>query len=239
MLGHSHAMSGAAVGAALLPVAPVTGTTQQVAWVAAWAGFAMLPDLDQRGATIGRLWGPITALVSTGIGKLARGHRNGTHDALLAPLAFGGLAALSTLHPWASMALLAFAIGIAAKALHFMVPGSAENTWVGNLALSWAAAWWLTDTGNATFTWLPIAVAGGVLVHIAGDALTVGGCPVPFTWMDGHAARYSLKLFKTGAGIETFVLAPAFLLVAIALTYQHTGLSDWWPAIRSTLEAAQ
>ena len=239
MMGHSHAMSGAAVGAALLPVAPVSGITQQVAWVAAWAGFAMLPDLDQRGATIGRLWGPITAVVATGIGKLAKGHRNGTHDAVLAPIAFGALACLAPLHPWASLALLAFAIGIAAKALNFMVPGNAENTWVGNLALSWGAAWWLTDTGHAAFGWLPFAVAGGVLVHIAGDALTVGGCPVPFTWLDGKASRYTLGLFKTGAGVERLLLAPGFLVVALVLVYQHTGLSSWWPAVRSTLEAAQ
>lgn len=242
MLGPSHAMSGLAVGALTLPAAStigVQGATQQVAWVSAMAGFAMLPDLDQRGATVGRLWGPITAVVATGIGKVARGHRNGTHDAVAAPLVFGGLALLATLHPWASLALLAFAIGIAAKAMHLFVPGRAENTVIGNLALSWGAAYWLTDTGHATFGWLPFAVAGGVLVHIAGDALTVGGCPVPFTWMDGKASRYSLKLFKTGAGVEKYVLAPGFLLAALTLFYLNTGLADFGQTLRDTLEAAQ
>ena len=47
MLGHSHALSGLAAGAATLPWAPVHGTVSQVAWVAAVGGFAMLPDLDE------------------------------------------------------------------------------------------------------------------------------------------------------------------------------------------------
>jgi membrane-bound metal-dependent hydrolase YbcI (DUF457 family) len=233
-------MSGMAVGALTIPAAAqigVTGTTQQVAWVCAMAGFAMLPDLDQRGATIGRLWGPITAVVATGIGKVAKGHRNGTHDAVLAPLAFGGIALLAPLHPWASMALLAFAIGIAAKAMHLFVPGGSENTVLGNLALSWGGAYFLTQQGDATFGWLPFAVAGGVLVHIAGDALTVGGCPVPLTWMDGHAKRYSLKLFKTGRPIETHFLAWVFLAIGLYGVWLHVTMPDFEGAIRDAVEA--
>lgn len=236
MLGPSHAMSGLAVGALTIPVAPVAGGVEQVAWVAAWAGFAMLPDLDQRGATLGRLWGPVTAILATGIGTIARGHRNGTHDAILAPLLFGGAAVLATLHPWASLALLAFSIGIALKACHNVVPGRLEDSWPTNLAVSWVAAWWLTQHGHAAYEWLPLAVAGGVLVHIAGDALTVGGCPVPFTWIDGKASRYTLGLFKTGAPIEP-VLAAGFTAVAAWAFYTNTALPDAWHAIRSTVEA--
>ena len=237
MLGHSHAVSGLLVGAGTLPVAPVHGFTEQVAWVAAWGGMAMLPDLDQRGATVGRLWGPLTAVVATGIGKVARGHRNGTHDAILAPLVFGSLAAAAPLHPWVSLTVLAFAIGIALKACHFAIPGQLENTWLGNLALSWGGAWWLTEHGTTTLPWLPLAVAGGVLVHIAGDALTVGGCPVPFTWMDGKTQRYSLRLFRTGAAVETWVIAPALMLAAGWLLYANTGLYDFGEAVRQAWAA--
>ena len=72
MLGHSHALSGLATGAATLPWVPVHGTVAQVAWVSAVGGFAMLPDLDQKGSTISRMWGPLTDLPSGLINAVAR-----------------------------------------------------------------------------------------------------------------------------------------------------------------------
>ena len=56
MLGHSHALSGLAAGAATLPWAPVHGTVAQMSWIAAAGGFAMLPDLDHRGSTVSDMW---------------------------------------------------------------------------------------------------------------------------------------------------------------------------------------
>ena len=46
MLGHSHALSGLAAGAATLPWAPVHGTVAQMSWIAAAGGFAMLATND-------------------------------------------------------------------------------------------------------------------------------------------------------------------------------------------------
>ena len=60
VLGHSHALSGLAAGAATLPWAPVGGTVGQVAWIATVGGMAMLPDLDHSGSTVSDMWGPIT-----------------------------------------------------------------------------------------------------------------------------------------------------------------------------------
>ena len=109
MLGHSHATTGLAAGAALLPLAPVAGTAEQLAWVAAWGGFALLPDLDQgglhwrralprlSGSTVATMWGPVTTALSTAVARIARGHRQGTHDVLLAPLVFGAVTALASL----------------------------------------------------------------------------------------------------------------------------------------------
>lgn len=226
MMGHSHAVSGLAVGAALLPIAPVHGLTAQVAWMAVWAGSAMLPDFDQRGATIGRMWGWPTQAVATGIGAACRGHRNGTHDLILGPAAFAGIAYASTFHPWALLVVLAFTIGTALKACAFAIPGNTENTVLGNLALSWGGAWWLVHAGIGSPHWLPVAVGGGAVVHILGDALTVGGCPVPFTWFDGHATRYKLGLFRTGSGVERNVVAPALIAVAGGLLWFNSSLFD-------------
>ncbi|MCV2488726.1 metal-dependent hydrolase [Geodermatophilus sp. YIM 151500] len=224
MLGHSHALSGLATGAVTLPWAPVQGTVGQVAWVAAVGGFAMLPDLDQRGATISRMWGPLSDVPSGVVGTVARGHRWGTHDAVLAPVVFGFLALLASGWYWSSLLLMAVAIGLALRALHFVIPGRAENTVIGNLLLSWGGAWLLLEH-LAGPLWLPWAVATGVLVHIAGDALTSHGIPVPVLWVVGRA-RLKLSPLRTGATLEKAVLVPLFFATAVAFAYVNTAARD-------------
>ncbi len=228
MLGHTHAMSGLAAGAATLPLAPVQGPLEQLAWVAAWGGFALLPDLDQgglhwrgpmprlSGSTVARMWGPVTTALASGVAVIARGHRNGTHDVLLAPLVLGVLAALAGRYPWTSLVLMALAIGLALQACHVVLPGRIERSVVGNLLLSFAGAWWSTRTGEVALEWLPWAVAGGVITHIVGDWLTVGGVPVPLTWIRGRPRRVSARLFRTGAAVEG-LLAGAFAATAVVL----------------------
>ena len=224
MLGHSHALSGLAAGAASLPWAPVQGTVSQVAWVAAVGGFAMLPDLDQRGTTISGMWGPITDVPSGVVGTAARGHRWGTHDAVLAPVGFGLLAYLAAGSFWSSLLLLALAIGLGLRALHFVIPGRAENTVAGNLILSWGGAWLLLAHSPGP-AWLPWAVALGVLVHIAGDAITCEGVPLPLLWMI-RRGRLALIPLRTGTALEKAVLTPLFLTTAIAFGYLNTGAQD-------------
>jgi len=219
VLGHSHALSGLAAGAATLPWAPVTGTGQ-AAWIAAAGGFAMLPDLDQRGSTISRMWGPLTDAPAGAVGLIARGHRAGTHDAVLAPLGFGLLAYAASWYLWSSLLVLALAIGLALRALHFVIPGRAENTVIGNLVLSWGGAWWLLAHIPSP-AWLPYAVALGVLTHIAGDALTCGGVPFPLLWTV-NGGRLAFFPLRTGATVEKALLAPAFLLATIVFVYLNT-----------------
>jgi membrane-bound metal-dependent hydrolase YbcI (DUF457 family) len=220
MLGHSHALSGLAAGAATLPWAPAHGTVAQISWVAAVGGFAMLPDLDHSGSTVSDMWGPITDVPSGGIGRFAQGHRWGTHDALLGPAAFGGLAFLAADAFWSSLLLMALAIGLALRALNFAIPGRVENTVVGNLILSWGGAWLLLAHSPSP-AWLPWAVALGCLTHIAGDAITTAGIPVPVLWVF-HRSRLKLLPIRTGNVIETGVLVPLFLGVAVCLLYVNT-----------------
>ena len=40
---------------------------------------------------------------------------------------------------------MALAIGLALRALNFVIPGRVENTVVGNLVLSWGGAWLLLE----------------------------------------------------------------------------------------------
>lgn len=222
MLGHSHALSGLAAGAATLPWAPVHGAVAQMSWIAAVGGFAMLPDLDQRGSTVSDMWGAVTDVPSGAIGRLARGHRWGTHDALLAPLAFGGLAVLATERYWSSLLVMALAIGLALRALHFVIPGRAENTVVGNLVLSWGGAWLLLEHSPPP-TWLPWAVAAGVLTHIVGDAITTAGVPAPLLWLVNRG-RLVFFPIRTGATLEKSVLVPLFLVATVGFIWVNTDL---------------
>ena len=227
MLGHSHALSGLAAGAAVLPWAPVHGTVGQVAWVAACGGFAMLPDLDQEGTTISRMWGPISDLPAKAINWVSGGHRWGTHDAVLGPAVFGGLALLASHSFWSSLVLLAVAIGLALRALNFVIPGNTETTLIGNLAASWIGAWFLLQHSPAPL-WLPYAVGIGVLAHIAGDFLTREGIPVPVLWLV-HRCRIALVHLRTGTTVERMLLAPAFLVLTLVFLYLNTaarGLVD-------------
>lgn len=237
MLGHSHALSGLAAGAATLPWAPVEGTVAQVAWIAAVGGMAMLPDLDHSGSTVSDMWGPVTDVPSGAIGRLAQGHRWGTHDAVLAPVAFGALAVAAAGAFWSSLLLMALAIGLALRALHFVIPGRAENTVVGNLVLSWCGAWLLLEHMPPP-AWLPWAVALGVLTHIAGDAITKQGVPVPLIWLVKRC-RLVLMPLRTGAALEKAVLAPGFVAVTLWFVYANTAVraavDPWLADLRGLL----
>src|SRR6195952_699760 len=220
MLGHSHALSGLAAGAATLPWAPAHGTVAQIPWGAGVGGFPMLPALARSGSTVPEMWGRVTDVPSGAIGRFAQGHRWGTHDAILGPAAFGGLAYLAADAFWSSLLLLALSIGLALRALNFVIPGRAENTVVGNLILSWGGAWLLLSHSPSP-GWLPWAVALGCLTHIAGDAITTAGIPVPLLWIF-HRARLKLLPIRTGNVIEKGVLVPLFLATAVCLLYVNT-----------------
>ncbi|MCI2237703.1 metal-dependent hydrolase [Paenibacillus sp. TRM 82003] len=232
-MAHSHACTGLAAGAATLPLAPVHGPVATAAWVAAWGGAALLPDFDQggiswkralprpTGSTVAQMWGPLTTTAASLVGRLAGGHRWGTHDPLLAPVLFGALAWAAALHPVTSLAVLAFVTGAALRGCHFVIPGQVETTVLGNLALSFGLAWWVLDRHPAGVPWLPWAVAGGVLVHVVGDWLTVGGVPrplaVPLALLGGRRRRTALGLFRTGARVEHAIAALAVALTAVLL----------------------
>jgi membrane-bound metal-dependent hydrolase YbcI (DUF457 family) len=237
VLGHSHALSGLAAGAATIPWAPVEGPVAQVAWIAAVGGMSMLPDLDHSGSTVSDMWGPVTDVPSGAVGRLAQGHRWGTHDAVLAPVAFGALALAAANAFWSSLLLMALAIGLALRALHFVIPGRTENTVVGNLVLSWGGAWLLLEHMPSP-AWLPWAVALGVLTHIAGDAITTQGVPVPLVWVI-RRCRLALTPLRTGTVLEKAVLAPSFVVVALWFVYANTGVraavDPWLQDLRGLL----
>lgn len=266
MDGQNHSGMGAGVGAAALPwvavgavtFAPVTGALEQLGFVAACAGAAMLPDFDQgtlkivkwkwgvprfsldvHGSTVTRLWGLASFVPAWLIGKIARGHRWGTHDVILGPLAFAVVFQLATLNRWTAWVALSFVIGLAAKALNWCIPGDTENTAWGNMAASlgagwlltigspWlavhlpgvSAAWWLEHIGGGLPGWLPAAVWLGCITHLLGDFLTEGGLPVPIV---GVLKKKRVRLpkalaLKTGGDVEKSLHWPIRLAVIFVL----------------------
>lgn len=230
-MGYNHAASGLVTGIATLPLAPVAGWGSQVAWVVAFGGMALLSDLDSPNATASRMWGPVTGALSGVVGTLTGGHRGATHDAVLAPIVAGGLAAVAMMHTTAFAVVLALAIGLALRGLALTGAGSLGAA--ANLAVSAGGAWWLTVNGAAQGFPLPLVVAGGVLVHIAGDFLTDRGVPVPVLWLFDPTRRMGLGLFSTNRSVEKLVVAPALTGIGLLLVWRQFGESNSIAAVFS------
>lgn len=222
MMGSSHAATGVLAGLVTLPLAPVHGPAESAAWVAVWAGAALAPDLDTHGSSAARVWGWPTRAAGTLIGRAARGHRAGTHDIAVAPVvAFTVFAAASL---WAPLAVLAVALlaGLAQVALDPLIPGNGRHA-LTNTVLSFGFAWWAVTVADVSTWWLPVAVAGGVVVHILGDSLTTSGVPIVGAWLMPIPRRqvpsWGLRRFRTGSRFERKRVAPLlnFLIVLAAV----------------------
>jgi membrane-bound metal-dependent hydrolase YbcI (DUF457 family) len=222
-MGRTHVLTGLVGGALAWDAAPGVSTTRDgVLWVAACGGFSLLPDLDQRGTSAARMWGPITQAVARGVGWVARGHRVGTHDILLAPVVAGGVAALAAGHRWPSGVLVAVAVGLGLRGLVVLRVARRLRAWPLNVGLSAGVGWWATGQGQG-LPWLPWAVAAGVVAHILGDALTTGRVPVPLLWMRGTKPRWGLPLGDTGTWVEP-ALSGVSLVWLVVIVGQHHGI---------------
>jgi len=241
MNGRTHAATGLLVGAATVPFTHLPSPVAVLAWTAAWGGAALLPDFDQggitwhdrgflakpTGSTVVTMWGWVSWAPARLVGKLAGGHRWGTHDPILAPLAVAMLAFAASRFQLTQLPLLAVVIGAALHACSSYIPGRLETTTAGNLALSLIGAWALNYHAPFTLHWLPVALAGGTFVHIAGDALTRGGVPRPLATLTrragGRRARMSLNLFATGDLHFETPIAVASAVITVALLTRSTG----------------
>lgn len=190
MMGAHHAASGAAAWVALtsglsfFPALNLVSMSPLEVGIGAivCAGAALVPDADHPSATIAQSAGVVskaaTSLLSAGSG----GHRNGTHSGislvavLLVAWLFGEQGWINDT-PWSP-----FVIGagiVAALMFTFALK-------VLRIIRSWPLAW-LTGIAAATvitaffpslWAWLPLSIAVGWVVHLAGDLLTVGGLPL-------------------------------------------------------------
>lgn len=248
MMGGSHALTGVAAWIAITSTAPAAlglaplGTDGVLLGSLVTAGAALVADADHHNATIAHSLpdlGPIkspTRLLAEGVGKIAGGHRHGTHS-VVGIVAFTAIAAAANLviipnEQFGSInvggGLLALLlIAFAMKALK-LSRGGWMTTW--GYAIVGAAA--VTLYAPDTWGWLPLAMCVGVCVHIAGDMLTVGGCPIFYPWYPKHpkwlTGLINHRLPRAG-GLKGFLVwmaksAPAwFVRVTLARMWQPNG----------------
>lgn len=194
MMGTGHAASGAAAWVAVSVTASVNYPT--LGWFTTdpssvllgglvCAGAALLPDADHHNATIAHSVPGAGRVAAGAIGAVTGGHRKGMHSLLavvgivwlsywlatvtVTPSWWGG-AALQVGSAVAVMACVTFAVKVLKVTKSWFV------AWIAGAAMATLVLFFAPEE----FSWLPVCIGLGYLVHLLGDALTVQG--VPFFW---------------------------------------------------------
>ena len=197
MLGPSHALSGAAIGAWAPIAAPLAlPPAEHAVFALATMAWSVWPDVDHHKASTAKgMWGPVSAGPAHVLGRLTGGHRGGTHHIAAAALAAGAVW-LSSAHPVALGVAYALTVGMSLAALDAVI-SAVRLHWVENLLVSVLGAALLVGSGVGA-SWLPWAVALGVVAHIAGDRVRVGGLGEGLVCRLSLAALIAIPLTFTG-----------------------------------------
>ncbi len=216
MRGYSHALSGLAAGAAVGEFALHLHPGGVAAFAALTGGMVTIPDSDMCHSSAARSLGFLSEGFAWVVAKVSGGHRHGSHSilgvAVFTALAWAACHFRHDVAGRAGLALfLALAIAAGLRALH--LGGHAADA----VALGAAA-------GIAWFGWdlalIPLACGLGCLTHIAGDMLTVQGCPLAWPLTMAHFGLPEPLAFTTGTWRETRVVVPV-LFVALAVLAVH------------------
>jgi membrane-bound metal-dependent hydrolase YbcI (DUF457 family) len=215
MMGRAHAVSGvlAAVTVAYSTNADVaTG----VLMIGTLPGFALLPDIDHAKATVSNTYGWLTRLFS-----YVLGHRRETHSVPgITALAFGVHLAVQYEQFVVSRVVLTVVLTLCWAAIIrlFKIPGFWDD--IAPIPAAIAVVWFpetLAAVGiELDLSYLPPAVAFGMLIHVVGDVITKQGCPLfwPFS-----KRKTKLALFKAGSWFERWIMVPAMIV--------GTGFVGW------------
>ena len=233
MMGRNHVLSGALVGTLTLPLVDLDSPALQAGWVVLVAGAVLIPDWDTHSSSASTMWGPLSGAIHSLVALVSGGHRWGTHDIVLAPAAVAALALLARQDPIASGVAVAIVVGL-------MLQGLATSrltriTPVLNLACSIAAALLLPQVAGDVEPLtrvMPIALALGVAVAIAGDFITEEGVPVPVVWIL-RRQRFGLGLFRVDRLVENVFVSTLLLAALVVAIGSHLNVFD----VRTTLDA--
>jgi membrane-bound metal-dependent hydrolase YbcI (DUF457 family) len=239
MLGRSHLLVGAAgfitASGPLLELAhqPALTINELVAGTVVCAGAAMLPDLDHPNATVARSLGPITAVLSKVVSKLAGGHRMGTHSLPFA--AAMGVLVTFGLSQWQSP-ILALALCFFFTSLVVRVLTEADGAVCAAISAAVAGVIVMaTPAGAGDLSWLALAITLGCLLHMLADMVTTEG--IPLAWpasrkkisipLVGDTGGLREKLTASLAGLSTcYVFATVVVLPALFPTAVIPTLSS-------------
>ena len=237
-MGPTHAAWGAVAGAAYGESAglPVKQTALLTVFT---AGLAVLPDIDHLKATMARSFGFLTWGFAWLVGKIARGHRMGTHSFLgAAVLTALAMTAVHWRHDIAGRIGLCFLLSLTfaavfytAKVKRFGLDRHAADAVAIGLAILLAfTGWGLALVGLATLL--------GCLVHIAADMLTKERCPLLFPLTRTRFGLLPEDLsFTTDTWPEHRIVAPLAGLALILLAFNAVApgieLSVWATALHA------
>src|SRR5579875_1838129 len=226
MLGRDHALTGAAGTLALAPgLATITGShlgpTQMAVAGLVGAGFAMLPDLDEPGSTVARRFG-LAGEATSHVVRAAGGHRQATHSLCFIALVAAGMW-WADRWAWTGPVVVVCCLVVAGRCI---LPLRLGRGMLGALVLPVAAGWWAwhaeTDrwalSGRVaahSWPWLAAMATAGVVWHIVGDALTVGG--VPLLWP--LRQRVALPLLGHTASARESLVGGALVLATAGLVW--------------------
>ncbi len=191
MKGAHHALCGAAAWVAVASTAPYTlgwypvSPLGVVAGTLVCAGAALAPDADHHDATIAHSLPPVSEWVCDVVGRLAGGHRNGTHSvlgvAVLTAIAWAAGQVTVTTPALGDLAVGAGVLSLLLVAFAARALGLARRR-LDAWALALALATFVTVAAPTGWDWLPVAVGLGAAVHVAGDMLTGSGVPLLWPW---------------------------------------------------------
>lgn len=223
MMGRTHAVTGALAFVGAVSWFPQTLPALALGMITC-TGAALLPDIDHPNATTTKTYGPVTSAFSWVVRKLSGGHRNGTHSVLgIGLLGFSAYQAVlyqdapgwggTVAKVWLTILLILTSAG-AVRLLK--IDGYIDDLLPIPVC---AALVWLSPVD---FAWVPLALVLGAAVHVLGDMLTNGGCPLLWPYAPGKGKkakpkRYALGLFKTGGKVENWLVLPAALIGTVVL----------------------
>jgi membrane-bound metal-dependent hydrolase YbcI (DUF457 family) len=208
MEGHTHALSGVVAGAAAGSLLMHESAAPLALFAGLTAAYALANDLDSCGSTEARSFGFVTEAFAWFVRLISGGHRHGTHSAV-GVMAFTAAAWVACLFRHTLPGRIALgvilAVGLTSAMDALRIGGHAGNL----LGCAGAAAMCVTGYGLAL---VPIAAALGAGTHIAGDMLTVSGCPLlwPGTMREYHLLPEGLR-FTTGKMAEHWVVTPLLM----------------------------
>ncbi|MEU4544394.1 metal-dependent hydrolase [Nonomuraea dietziae] len=236
MMGHTHALTGAAAWLGLAPVfaalplvnessrfietgimAGALTPAELIAGALVCAGAAMLPDLDHPSATIAQTFGPVTWLLSKVVSWLSGGHRGATHSLAFAVAAGFGAHYLASAYPIGRDIMVVLLIGLSLRAIGIGIPGNKMGSAMVNIGLT-AGLYVVFMSLGVGYAWLGLAVGIGSLIHVVGDCMTERGCPV--LWPMAYKFMLPWKIgIKTGKKFEQKILAPVLSVAIVGLLF--------------------